>query len=124
MREHRSNSTWRIVVAMADPNRDGGSSGGFEAEATVDALADEAEDQAMAERPVDRFRRSAAGTVVAAGLLGLRDALEGRPEREQPTIVTEAPEPLPVGTVDVVLDFEHPERSRAVVRRSPDPRRH
>ena len=30
-------------------------------------------------RPVDRFRQTTAGTVVAAGLLGLRDALEGRP---------------------------------------------
>lgn len=43
-------------------------------------------------RPVDRFRRTAAGSVVAAGLFGLRDALEGRPEREEVQIVNEAPE--------------------------------
>jgi hypothetical protein len=63
------------------------------------------------ERPVDRFRRSAAGTVVAAGLLGLRDALEGRPDKEEVVIVGEAPAaPHPDG-IDVMLDFEHPERS-------------
>lgn len=44
-----------------------------------------------APRPVDKFRTTAVGTVVAAGLLGLRDALEGRPEREEVAIVTEAP---------------------------------
>jgi hypothetical protein len=42
-------------------------------------------------RPVDRFRATAAGGVVAAGLLGLRDALEGRPEQEEVTIVQAAP---------------------------------
>jgi hypothetical protein len=45
-----------------------------------------------APRPVDRFRTTAVGTVVTAGLFGLRDALEGRPEREEIAIVSEAPE--------------------------------
>jgi hypothetical protein len=72
-------------------------------------------------RPVDRFRRTATGTVVAAGLLGLRDALEGRPEREEPAIVTEAPSRLhDDDPIDLRLDFEHPERSRVVIRR-PEP---
>ena len=66
------------------------------------------------ERPIDRFRRSGAGTVIAAGLLGVRDALEGRPEREEPAIVSEAPEPK-LDHIDIVLDPDHPERSRAVV---------
>jgi hypothetical protein len=66
------------------------------------------------ERPIDRFRRGAAGSVIAAGLLGVRDALEGRPEREEPAIVTGAPEPT-LDHIDIVLDPEHPERSRAVV---------
>jgi hypothetical protein len=66
------------------------------------------------ERPIDRFRRSSAGSVIAAGLLGVRDALEGRPEREEPAIVTQAPEPK-LDHIDIVLDPEHPERSRAVV---------
>lgn len=71
-----------------------------------------------AERPVDRFRRGAVGSVVAAGLLGLRDALEGRPEREEVTIVSEAPEREPA-PIDVQLDLDHPERSVAVVRPAP-----
>jgi hypothetical protein len=72
-------------------------------------------------RPVDRFRRTAGGTVVAAGLLGLRDVMEGRPEREEVTIVNEAPT-RPVGALDVVIDPEHPERTIAIVRRSAAPR--
>ncbi len=74
---------------------------------------------AYEDRSIDRFRRGAAGTVLAAGLLGLRDALEGRPERDEPAIVTTAPDPLPDDALLVVIDFEHPERSRAVVRRTP-----
>jgi len=66
------------------------------------------------ERPIDKFRRSGAGSVIAAGLLGVRDALEGRPEREEPAIVSEAPEPK-LDHIDIVLDPDHPERSRAVV---------
>lgn len=61
------------------------------------------------------------GSVVAAGLLGLRDALEGRPEREEVTIVSEAPEREPA-PIDVQLDLEHPERSVAVVRPTPPTR--
>jgi hypothetical protein len=70
------------------------------------------------ERPVDKFRRSAAGVVVSAGLLGLRDALEGRPEREEPAIVTEAPS-QPHDGIELALDPEHPERSVVIVRRPP-----
>ena len=66
------------------------------------------------ERPIDKFRRGAAGSVIAAGLLGVRDALEGRPEKEEPAIVADAPEPT-LDHIDLVLDLEHPERSRAVV---------
>jgi hypothetical protein len=66
------------------------------------------------ERPIDKFRRGAVGSVVAAGLLGVRDALEGRPKREEPQIVADAPEPT-LDHIDIVLDPEHPERSRAVV---------
>ena len=68
------------------------------------------------ERPIDRFRRTATGTVVAAGLLGLRDVMEGRPEKEEVTIVSEAPA-QPVRDLDIVIDPEHPERTIAIVRR-------
>ena len=71
------------------------------------------------DRPVERFRRSATGAVVAAGLFGLRDALEGRPEKEEVTIVNEAPG-APPRDLEVVIDFDHPERSVAVVHRPED----
>jgi hypothetical protein len=80
---------------------------------------DDADGDHAPERPIDRFRRGAVGSVVAAGLLGLRDALEGRPEREEVTIVSEAPEHEPAPPIDVQLDLEHPERSVAVVRPAP-----
>jgi hypothetical protein len=84
-------------------------------EATSDrVIGAEATDAEPFERPIDRFRRSSAGTVIAAGLLGVRDALEGRPEREEPAIVADAPEPT-LDHIDIVLDPEHPERSRAIV---------
>jgi hypothetical protein len=92
---------------------------GLEAVDEHDTSVDEARDpdageQAL-ERPVDRFRRSATGAVVAAGMLGLRDALEGRPEKEEVTIVNEAPA-APPRDLEVLIDFDHPERSVAVVR--------
>jgi len=71
------------------------------------------------DRPVERFRRSATGAVVAAGLFGLRDALEGRPEKEEVTIVNEAPD-APPRDLEIVIDFDHPERSVAVVHRPED----
>jgi hypothetical protein len=88
-----------------------------EIDASSDAPDDVDGDHAP-ERPIDRFRRGAVGSVVAAGLLGLRDALEGRPEREEVTIVSEAPEHEPA-PIDVQLDLKHPERSVAVVRPTP-----
>jgi hypothetical protein len=84
-----------------------------------DRVADSEEEPTSEERPVDRFRRTATGAVVAAGLLGLRDALEGRPEKEEVAIVNEAPT-APPRDVDVVIDFDHPERSIVVVRRPAD----
>ena len=67
-------------------------------------------------RPVDRFRATAVGTVVSAGLLGLRDALEGRPEREEIAIVSDAPAPRvdPSGP-QVIVDSDDPTRVTIVV---------
>jgi hypothetical protein len=101
------------AVPNADPDHEA-------VDEAVDPPATGAEDDADAapdgpwERPIDKFRRSGAGSVIAAGLLGVRDALEGRPEREEPAIVAEAPEPK-LDHIDIVLDPDHPERSRAVV---------
>ena len=80
---------------------------------------DDVEGEGADARPVDRFRRSATGAVVAAGLFGLRDALEGRPEKEEVTIVNEAPA-APPRDLEIVIDFDHPERSVAVLRHSDD----
>ena len=63
------------------------------------------------ERPIDKFRRSAAGSIMAAGLLGLRDVMEGRPEKEEAAIVSEAPTAPPPDNIELMLDLEHPERS-------------
>ena len=85
-----------------------------DAEPDVSAGDETPDETADWERPIDRFRRSGAGSVIAAGLLGVRDALEGRPEREEPAIITQAPEPK-LDHIDIVLDPDHPERSRAIV---------
>jgi len=72
-------------------------------------------------RPVDKFRQTAAGSVVAAGLFGLRDALEGRPEKEEVAIVSEAPaEPVDPG-VTLVFDEDDPSSLRVVLPRPPSP---
>jgi hypothetical protein len=96
--------------------------------AESDAVIDEAleagdQDAVESSRPVDRFRRTAVGSIAAAGLLGLRDVLEGRPEKEEPAIVVDAPGKRhdPNDPIDVQLDFEHPERSRIVIRRTEPP---
>jgi hypothetical protein len=72
------------------------------------------------ERPVDRFRRTAAGSVVAAGLFGLRDALEGRPEKEEVTIVSEAPEEPVDDDYLLVFDKNLPPGMKVVLPRPPD----
>jgi hypothetical protein len=69
------------------------------------------------ERPIDKFRQTATGAVIAAGLLGLGDALEGRREKEETAIVQEASEP--VRDLDIVIDLEHPERTVAILREPP-----
>src|SRR5258705_6036883 len=74
----------------------------------ADAVVDDPEGPGSVERPVDRFRRSAGGAVVAAGMLGLRDALEGRPQKEEVTIVNEAPT-APARDLGIPIDFDQPE---------------
>jgi hypothetical protein len=70
-------------------------------------------------RPIDRFRQTATGAVIAAGMLGLRDALEGRPEKEEVAIVSEAPDrPVDPG-VTLVFDEDDPSRLRVVLPRPP-----
>jgi hypothetical protein len=78
-------------------------------------------DEHAAPRPVDRFRKTAVGTVVTAGLLGLRDALEGRPEREEIAIVSEAPD-RPVGDNGMWLVIDDETKTvKVVLTRPPEP---
>jgi hypothetical protein len=70
-------------------------------------------------RPVDKFRRTAAGSIVAAGLLGIRDVIEGRPKKEEPAIVSEAPT-TPHDRIEMVLNPEHPELSVIYVHDPPE----
>ena len=75
-------------------------------------------------RPVDRFRTTAVGSVVAAGLFGLRDALEGKPEKEAVTIVSEAPtRPVDEHDVQVIVD-EESKTVKVVLPHSPTERAH
>jgi hypothetical protein len=67
--------------------------------------------------PIEKFRRTAAGSVFAAGLLGLRDVLEPAKD-EQPAIVEDwsgGPEPFSEPLV-LRLDPDHPEDSIVLVR--------
>lgn len=67
-------------------------------------------------RPIEKFRGTAVGTVFAAGLLGLRDALEG-PKDEEPAIVVDwAGEPPFRDPLVLRLDPDHPEDSIVMVR--------
>ena len=67
------------------------------------------------ERPTDKFRHTAVGSVIAAGLLGLRDALEGRPEKEETVMEVEAAGAPPPDGIELFLDPDHPERSVVVI---------
>jgi hypothetical protein len=75
------------------------------------------------ERPVDRFRKGAVGSVMAAGLLGLADAFEARPPKEEIVIVREEPTapPREPRRLELLLDPEHPERSLVFLPEPPEP---
>jgi 4'-phosphopantetheinyl transferase len=77
-----------------------------------------------ANRPIDKFRGTAVGSVLAAGLLGLRDALE--PAREEEVAIVQDYAGAPPFTDPIVLrlDPDHPEDSIVMVRpwlRNPPP---
>jgi hypothetical protein len=66
--------------------------------------------------PVQRFEQSAVGAVFAAGLFGLRDALEG-PKKDEVQVVTDWAGDPPFSDPYVLrLDPEHPEDSIVMVR--------
>ena len=67
------------------------------------------------ERRTERLRHTAVGTVVAAGLLGLRDALEGRPEQEETVMEVEASGAPPPDGLELFLDPDDPTKSVVVI---------
>jgi hypothetical protein len=70
-------------------------------------------------RPIDRFRATATGTVLAAGLLGLATALEG-PKDEEVAIVTEySGDPPFTDPIVLRLDPDAPEDSIVWIRAVP-----
>ena len=73
--------------------------------------------------PIERFRRTAIGTTLAAGMFGLRDVLEP-PKDETPAIVEDWAGGEPFNDPIVLrLDPDHPEDSIVMVRPYLDPRR-
>jgi hypothetical protein len=67
-------------------------------------------------RPIDRFRGTAVGTVLAAGLLGVADALEG-PRDERPAVVEDWSGDAPFTDPIVLrLDPDDPRDSIVMVR--------
>jgi len=78
-----------------------------------------------ANRPIDKFRGTAVGSVFAAGLLGLRDALEPARDEEVAIVQNYSGDPPFSEPIVLRLDPDHPEDSIVMVRpwlRNPPPR--
>ncbi|HEV7523821.1 MAG TPA: hypothetical protein VGP92_02580 [Acidimicrobiia bacterium] len=77
---------------------------------------DEQGEEHAAPAPIQRFRRTALGTTIAAGMLGLRDVLEPRKD-DTPAIVEDWAGGEPFEDPMVLrLDPDHPEDSIVMVR--------
>ena len=77
---------------------------------------DEAEAGHAEPAPIHKFRATAVGGVLAAGLLGLRDALEP-PKDDEPAIVVDwSGAPPFTDPIVLRLDPDHPEDSIVMVR--------
>ncbi len=62
-----------------------------------------------------RYRRSAGASVLAAGLIGLRDVIDPA-KRDEPVVEQEAAGTLPDRPIEVYLDPEDPSASIVVIR--------
>ena len=65
------------------------------------------------------WRSHPVGSALGAAMLGLRDAIYGRPEEEAAVIEKAPGGPAGSDDHDLRLDPDHPERSQVVVRRLP-----
>jgi hypothetical protein len=66
--------------------------------------------------PTRRFARTAAGTVVSAAMLGLRDALEGRKDDEPAIVEDWSGEPHGPDEILMRLDPDNPADSIVLIR--------
>ena len=78
-------------------------------------LPDEAEEPAEI-RPIDKFRQTATGSILAAGLLGLAEALEGPRKQEVAIVVDDAGDPPFTDPIVMRLDPDNPADSIVMVR--------
>jgi 4'-phosphopantetheinyl transferase len=67
-------------------------------------------------RPIDKFRGTAVGSVLAAGMLGLRDVLEPRRDEEIAIVQDHGAGPPVNDPIELQLDPDHPEESVVRVR--------
>ena len=77
---------------------------------------DEDLDAIVDRRAIERFRRGAVGGVLAAGMLGLRDVLEGPKDEEVAIVETVSGDPPKRERIVMRLDPENPEDSIVMVR--------
>jgi hypothetical protein len=84
----------------------------------------EATDSAFDEEPesgprLAAWRSHSVGSVLGAAMLGLRDAIYGRPDDEVAIVQEAGNDPPNDDLHDIRLDPDHPERSEVVVRSRP-----
>jgi hypothetical protein len=77
------------------------------------------DDDRVEERGITRFRQTATGTVLAAGLLGLATALEGPRDEEVAVVVEYSGDPPFSDRILMRLDPDSPQDSIVLVRRAP-----
>jgi hypothetical protein len=86
-------------------------------EDALDELADDGHPAAHAEpAPIERFHQTAVGSMLAAGLLGLRDVLEPTKQEEPAVVVDYSGDPPFTDPIVLRLDPDHPEDSIVMVR--------
>jgi hypothetical protein len=67
-------------------------------------------------RPIERFRRGAVGGVLAAGMLGLRDVIEGPKDTDVAIVETTSGDPPKRERIVMRLDPENPGDSIVMIR--------
>jgi len=67
-------------------------------------------------RPIDKFRGTAVGSVLAAGMIGLANAIEGRPEEEVAIVADFSGDPPFTDPLVLRLDPDNPQDSIVMIR--------